>query len=105
MQCSNCHQEKNSPDGKIPGAHNWHLAPLSMGWESYKTDRALCEAFLDRKLNGERDAPALVRHVGTDPLVLWAWTPGTRKPPPISHKEFQDLVRRWAETGAACPAD
>jgi hypothetical protein len=105
MQCSNCHQDHNSPDGKIPGAHNWHLAPLSMGWEHLKTDKALCEAFLDRKLNHERDPAALARHVGTDPLVLWAWMPGARKPAPGTHKQFHELVSRWAASGAACPAD
>ncbi len=105
MQCSNCHQEKNSPDGKVPGAHNWHLAPLSMGWENLRTDKALCEALLDRKLNGGRDVAALVHHLGTDPLVLWAWDPGARKPAPGTHKEFYRLVQRWAEAGVACPTN
>jgi len=105
MQCSNCHQETNSPDGRVPGAHNWHLAPLSMGWEHLKTDKTLCEAFVDRKLNGGRDTAAIVTHLTTDPLVQWAWTPGARKPPHIAQQEFHTLVRRWAQTGGACPKD
>jgi hypothetical protein len=105
MQCSNCHQEHNSADGQVPGAHNWHLAPLSMAWEHLKTDRALCEAFVDRKLNGSRDIAAIEQHLTTDPLVQWAWTPGARKPPHIGQQEFHALVRRWAETGGACPKD
>jgi len=104
MLCSNCHQEKNSPDGRIPGAHNWHLAPLSMAWEHLKTDKALCEALVDRSLNGDRNIAALVQHMHTDPLVLWAWTPGDRKPPHIGVQEFQALLKRWGETGGACPA-
>ena len=105
MQCSNCHQEKNSPDGRVPGAHNWHLAPLGMAWEHLKTDKALCEAFVDRKLNGGRDIAAIAQHLTTDPLVQWAWAPGARKPPHIGQKEFHALVRRWGQTGGACPTD
>jgi hypothetical protein len=105
MQCSNCHQETNSPDGRVPGAHNWHLAPLSMGWEDLKTDKALCEAFVERKKNGGRDVAALEHHLTSDPLVQWAWRPGARNPPPISQQEFHDLARRWAQTGGACPSD
>lgn len=105
MLCSSCHQEKNSPDGRIPGAHNWHLAPLSMGWEDLKTDKALCEAFVDRKKNGNRDIAAIVQHLTSDPLVQWAWTPGARKPPHLGQQEFHVLVRRWAQTGGACPTD
>jgi len=105
MQCSNCHQESNSPDGRVPGAHNWHLAPLSMAWEHLKTDKALCEAFVDTKLNGGRDIAAIVQHLTTDPLVQWAWAPGARKPPPIGQKEFHALARRWAQTGGACPTE
>jgi hypothetical protein len=105
MLCSNCHQEKNSPDGRIPGAHNWHLAPLSMAWEDLKTDKALCEALVDRSLNGDRDIAALVKHMHTDALVLWAWTPGARKPPHIGVQEFQALLKRWEQTGGACPTE
>ena len=105
MRCSNCHQEHNSTDGSVPGAHNWHLAPLSMAWEHLKTDKALCEAFVDARLNGGRDIAAIAQHMTTDPLVQWAWTPGARKPPPIGQQEFHALVRRWAATGGACPQD
>ncbi|HEV3010674.1 MAG TPA: hypothetical protein VGX52_16725 [Burkholderiales bacterium] len=105
MQCSNCHQETNSPDGRVPGAHNWHLAPLSMAWEHLPTDKALCEAFVDKKKNGSRDIAAIVHHLTSDPLVQWAWAPGARKPPHISQQEFHALARRWAETGGACPQD
>lgn len=105
MQCSNCHQERNSPDGRVPGAHNWHLAPLSMGWEDLKTDKALCEAFVDRKKNGSRDVESIVHHLTSDPLVQWAWRPGARNPPHISQQEFHALAKRWAQTGAACPRD
>jgi hypothetical protein len=105
MQCSNCHQEMNSPDGRVPGAPHWHLAPLSMGWEDLKTDKALCEVFVDRARNGDRDTEKILQHLTGDPLVQWAWAPGARNPPSIGQQEFHDLARRWVRTGAACPDD
>lgn len=103
MQCSNCHQAANSQDGRVPGAPHWQLAPLSMAWEHLKTDKALCQAFVDKKKNGNRDTEKLVEHMTTDALVQWAWTPGERKPPTISQQDFHLLVKLWARTGAACP--
>lgn len=103
MLCANCHQAKNSNDGKIPGAPHWQLAPLSMAWEHLKTDKALCEAVVDRKKNGDRDTGKIVTHMLEDALVQWAWEPGDRKPPAISQEEFHALVKLWASTGAACP--
>lgn len=105
MQCSNCHQEANSPDGRVPGSHNWHLAPLSMGWEDLRTDQALCQALVDPKKNGGRGIEQLSHHLTDDRLVQWAWTPGARRPPPIPQREFHDLVRRWAAGGGTCPND
>jgi hypothetical protein len=103
MQCFNCHQTKNSPDGKVPGAPGWHLAPLSMAWEDLKTDKALSQAVVDRKKNGDRDIEKLVEHMTSDALVQWAWTPGDRQPPTINQQDFHELVKLWAHTGAACP--
>lgn len=103
MQCSNCHQAKNSQDGRVPGAPGWHLAPLSMAWEHLKTDKALCEALVDKEKNGDRDIHKLVEHMTDDALVQWAWTPGDRNTPTIKQQDFHMLVKQWARTGAACP--
>lgn len=105
MRCANCHQATNSVDGRVPGAPNWHLAPLSMGWENLKGDKELCNALKDTEKNGGRDAHALVEHLTADPLVQWAWAPGDRSPPPISQQDFHVLARLWLGTGAACPRD
>ena len=51
-----------------------------------------------------RPACALVVHMTDDVMVQWAWDPGGRTPPPLSQAEFHRVVRRWAATGAACPA-
>jgi hypothetical protein len=105
MRCSNCHQAANSPDGRVPGAPHWQLAPLSMGWEHLGSDRELCEALKDTRKNGNRQPQALVAHMTADPLVQWAWAPGMRVPPPISQQEFHRLAIAWLQAGAACPRD
>src|SRR5438046_1237173 len=48
MRCATCHQGANDGASGVPGAPNWHLAPLSMSWEN-KGSAALCRALLDRK--------------------------------------------------------
>ena len=88
-----------------PGAPGWHLAPLSMGWENLASDRELCWALKDTTRNGNREANGIVEHLANDPLVQWAWAPGTRVPPPVAQSEFHALARRWLETGAVCPRD
>jgi hypothetical protein len=103
MQCASCHQAKNSQDGKVPGAPHWQLAPLSMAWEHLKTDGDLCRALLNPKNNGKRDVPKLVAHMTDDALVQWAWTPGARNAPPLTQQEFHQVVKVWADNGAACP--
>ncbi len=103
LKCLACHQTQNTANGQVPGAPNWHLAPLSMGWEGL-SDRALCQVILDKKKNGNKDVPALVEHMTADPLVQWAWSPGGKRSlPPLAQKEFHDAVRAWAEQGTACP--
>lgn len=108
MQCSSCHQERNNSASGVPGAPNWHLAPLSMGWEGLAPG-TLCRALLDRKRNGNRSVEATVQHLTTDELVAWAWKPGTgpdgkpREPVPVPREEFIKLVHAWASLGAACP--
>jgi hypothetical protein len=102
LKCSTCHQTTNTADGRVPGAPDWQLAPRSMAWE-HLSDADLCRALKDPRKNRGRSVQALVEHMTADPLVQWAWSPGERTPPAIGQREFHDLVRRWAETGAACP--
>jgi hypothetical protein len=44
--------------------------------------------------NGSRDLPALVEHMTQDPLVQWAWSPGSRSLPPLTQTAFHDAVHR-----------
>ncbi|HJY75675.1 MAG TPA: hypothetical protein VKE95_03540 [Burkholderiales bacterium] len=112
LRCPACHQEKNQENG-IPGAPGWHLAPRSMGWEAapgvaMKGPR-LCRTLLDRTKNGGMTAAQMEGHFETEPLVLWAWNPGSdlqgrrREPPPVPHAEFMQAVREWLRARAPCP--
>ena len=102
LQCAACHQSANSHDGKVPGAPNWHLAPLSMGWEGLN-EAQLCNALKDRKKNGDRDLQKLAEHMTGDALVQWAWAPGARAAPPVTQAAFHAAVQRWVSAGGACP--
>ena len=113
LQCVTCHQSANADTTGVPGAHGWHLAPLSMRWQD-TNDRILssptvCNAVSDRSKNGDRDGAALLKHNEEEPPVLWAFNPGRRAdgslrtPPPITHDQFVAATRRWVEAGMPCP--
>lgn len=102
MECSSCHQDANQDNG-VPGAPEWGLAPLAMGWEGLD-DHALAEAIKDRGKNGGKSLEETYEHMAHDPLVGWAWSPGgERRPPPVSREELARQVRLWIDTGAHSP--
>jgi alcohol dehydrogenase (cytochrome c) len=112
--CTSCHGTTNNSFTGVPGATGWHIAPLSMAWETSPnvamTGNELCTVLKDRTLNGNRDLDALLDHVTTEPLVLWAFAPGTRlngeprDPPPLTHDEFVAKFQVWVNAGGPCPA-
>jgi len=109
-QCSTCHGKSNLPDSygprQPPGVSTeWHLPPAEMKMVFVgMSSRALCEQLKDPARNGHKDLAELVKHVSSDPLVLWAWSPGLgRRPVPISHADFAAAFRRWTDAGAPCP--
>jgi hypothetical protein len=111
-QCATCHQAQNQASG-VPGAPGWHLAPLSMAWESspgvIMGGAQLCRTILDRKKNHGMDLVKLEQHFAKDPFIQWAWTPGSdatgeaRTVPPITHAELLDAFVLWSRAGAPCP--
>ena len=111
--CMGCHQASNQMTSGVPGALNWQHAPASMTWENSPgkpmQGSQLCQVLRDPKKNGGRDLPALIEHLRTEPLVLWAWAPGknakgeARTTPPISHEDLISHASLWANTGAKCP--
>lgn len=113
LNCVSCHQEMNADSTGVPGAHNWHLAPLSMRWQDTNdmllSSAEVCRAITDRAKNNGLDGPGLLKHHEEEALVLWAWNPGRRTDgsmrslPPLSHDEFVAATRRWVEAGMPCP--
>lgn len=105
MQCATCHQTVNNTASGVPGAPNWHLAPLSMAWENLSPAQ-LCRVLKDPAKNGGRTVPQLVEHMTGDALVQWAWNPGGQRTlPPVGQQAFHAAVRDWARNGATCPVD
>src|SRR5437868_4337278 len=75
MRCPICHQRANFDPAGVPGNAIWHLAPREMAWEG-KTLAEICVQLKDPARNGKRSLDALVEHIGEEPLVGWAWSPG-----------------------------
>ena len=107
LHCNTCHQLANQSVSGVPGAEDWHLAPLRMAWEGLSIGE-LCRAIKD-PARGAMVPAQLVDHFNT-PFVLWAWAPGrdargrVRSTPPMTHEEFIAATQEWIATGAACPA-
>jgi hypothetical protein len=103
MGCAGCHQEANNDRAGVPGAPHWRLAPRSMGWTGLSRGE-LCRTLLDRSKNGGRSVAALVTHMTSDRLVLWAWQPGGgRTPPPLAIDHLKLALKAWVEAGTPCP--
>lgn len=103
MRCTTCHQDKNQDAMNIPGAKNWHMAPISMGWTGLSPAQ-LCKALLDPTKNGGKTGEKVIEHMRSDPLVLWAWSPGAKRTTPeLSHAKFVAAAETWIKKGAECP--
>jgi hypothetical protein len=103
LTCQTCHQTTNTAGGFVPGVTDWRLAPLPMLWEG-RTKEQICEQIKDPARNGDRHTgEEIIEHMKTDPLVLWAWTPGAgRTTPPLSHEEFVQVLEVWVKAGMPC---
>jgi hypothetical protein len=109
MTCAACHGRANNEWSGVPGAdEDWHLAPLSMGWEGLPAAE-VCRNLLDPSRNGGRSGAEVVNHLRTH-LVQWAWEPGRtgrgadRSRPPVPYDEFVRAAEAWVAAGAPCPA-
>ena len=103
MRCRTCHTTANFDPGRVPGAPQWRLAPLAMGWEGLALGE-LCEQIKDPERNGGRTLEEIEEHMSEDALVGWGWSPGSdREPVPGTQEEFGELIRAWIRTGAVCP--
>jgi hypothetical protein len=108
MRCTACHGRANNAASGVPGAdEDWHLAPLSMGWEGLGAAE-ICRNLTNPAKNGGRTGRQVVDHLNTN-LVRWAWSPGVtahgsaRTSPPLSHADFIAAAKMWIDAGAPCP--
>jgi hypothetical protein len=113
LNCATCHQDANADSTGVPGAHNWHLAPLSMKWQDLNdqvlSSAEICRSLTDRSKDDGLDGRGLLKHHQLEPLVQWAFQPGrsrdgaARSLPPLTHEEFVTATRTWVEAGTPCP--
>jgi len=113
LNCATCHQGANADSTGVPGAPNWHLAPLPMKWQNPEdkilSSAQVCQSLTDRTKNHNLDGLGILKHHEEEPLVLWAFQPGRRRDggarslPPLTHDEFVAATRTWVEAGTPCP--
>jgi hypothetical protein len=104
-QCTTCHQDRNQELVRVPGAPEWHLAPIEMAWVG-KSAAYICHQIQDPKRNGGKTLAQIVDHSAHDKLVAWGWEPGHgREPAPGTQAQFGALVAAWVDTGAQCPQE
>jgi hypothetical protein len=105
LQCMGCHQDRNVELARVPGAPDWHLAPLSMVWLG-RTPAQICAQLTDTARNGGKTLAQIQEHVAHDKLVGWGWDPGDgRTPVPGTQLQAGALVQAWIDTGAGCPPE
>ena len=103
LVCTTCHHEANYDAAGVPGNPKWALAPAEMAWQG-KSLAQICVQIKDKERNGGKDMAALIDHMANDELVGWGWNPGKgRTPAPGTQKEFGELFKAWADSGAVCP--
>ncbi|NPU63497.1 Isoquinoline 1-oxidoreductase subunit [Bradyrhizobium sp. 83012] len=103
LVCTTCHHEANFDAARVPGNPKWQLAPIEMAWQGRSLGQ-ICAQIKDSKLNGGKTMAQLVHHMAEDELVGWGWNPGAgRTPAPGTQKQFGELIKAWADAGAACP--
>jgi hypothetical protein len=104
LRCAACHTDANYDAVRVPGVVGWQQAPAAMALQG-RSLAEVCAQIKDEDRNGARTLDDIVKHTATDPLVVWAWTPGAgREPAPGTHATFLALVKAWVATGAVCPA-
>jgi len=103
LRCSACHGADNFDPARVPGSAHWLLPPTMMVFENRSLGQ-ICEQIKDPARNGKRTIAAVLDHMASDSLIMWAWSPGAgRSPPPGTHSEFVALMQAWVSAGVHCP--
>ena len=95
-RCEVCHAAGNFDPGRVPGHHEWHLAPREMAWEG-KTLAQICVQLRDPARNGGRKPEDLnPAHRAPTP---WSAGPGR----PVSAAPLRPARKprpaRWSRPG------
>ncbi len=110
MKCMFCHRDTNNDSTGVPGAPDWHMAPIEMAWADL-TAPELCAALTSAESNGGMTPAEIAAHMAEDEIVAWAWNPGmrpgrrAREVPPVDFETFKQAAHTWAATGAHCPTE
>ena len=101
MQCTTCHQDRNAEPARIPGAPDWHLAPVEMVWLD-RTAAQICEQIKDP---GAMAARRSQRSRITSRTIRWSvgLDPGGIASPRPARRPSSEPIAAWIDTGAACP--
>jgi len=104
MPCSTCHQGQNGElQGSPPGAQDWRLAPVRMGWVGL-TAADLCLQLKRLEQEDDETIEHIVNPDKLDALVAWAWHPGPgRERPPGDLNQLVQILTWWKTAGAGCP--
>lgn len=115
-KCQACHTDANQTSTGIPGAKDWHMAPLAFAWESEPgkpaPGSAICATLKHTDDDeSEPDFERLIEYAQLASFVQWAWEPGKRlagterTTPLLTQTEFVEALKRWISAGAPCPGD
>ena len=107
MQCASCHQDANQALARVPGAPDWHAAPLAMAWFG-KSPAAVCAQLVTAARGApaasKASFPSVREHLAHDKLVAWGFAPGAdRRPAPGTPTDVAILFDAWVASGAQCP--
>jgi hypothetical protein len=102
LTCAGCHKEQNT--AAAPGALDWRMPKAGDAVFRHRPAGDLCRDLRDPRRNGGLQPEALGRHFAEDPLIGWAWSPGTgRGSPALSRDHLVVAVATWLRAGAPCP--
>jgi len=102
LDCVSCHKASNTP--MAPGAPDWRMPKAGEAVFRGRPAGEVCRKLRDPQRNGGLQPEELGRHFMEDPLIGWAWAPGTgRQPPAMTREALVAAVAQWLRAGAPCP--
>jgi hypothetical protein len=102
LACARCHTAQNT--AMAPGAPDWRMPKSGDAVFRNRPAGELCRDLRDPQRNGGLEPEKLGQHFAEDPLIGWAWRPGTgRTSPALARDHLVVAVAAWLRAGAPCP--